>query len=638
MSKIINSISLKNYRGFNEECLLYLADSNNICFLVGPNNSGKSLIARVLSVFTIDNIHQFTEQFNVNDYFCDNDFHALDTDKAIVMKFNINTKVFEEFQDPDLISLLNLDEIGLCFEIRKINGNFLCCMYLANKDDYSHQFNESKMRFEFKQRNSLLDQLGLVKDQIEALICKLFQEIKRRILVFDSIRSFDRVESSFYKNGSDLINWINERKHPGEITRATKQVCEWLKEYFNLDEPSAIRADISKKQLIFTFEDMEFSSQEVGTGYTMLYILLIEIIRSKKDLIIIDEIESHLQPGLVRLLINLIRNHGESQYIIATHSAPVMETAKGEDILYRFNKKDGMCKFENFFRREGEGALALRELCNDLGVIPGDALLCNVVVWVEGPSEMFWIRSWLKHYLPLYKKKNHKVGNLIEGLHYTILMTGGSNISHLSFNEDEIPIEHIEEDNLLKVLKVNPNPFVIVDSDNASHTSKKFLRLLRIAAELNKVNLLNTKIKDTHISEEITKDNYSEVTNLWVLKGKELENYCHPQLIKDFYTGRASYSVSKIKGVQECLEWDVFSDTQGTGEILKSRGITNISKASGTIIHKNELARFVFNNLNEIHFQEKPKGILSPNTDMLEDLKLNLDKMLGYIFEINDIS
>ena len=112
-------------------------------------------------------------------------------------------------------------------------------------------------------------------------------------------------------------------------------------------------------------------------------------------------------------------------------------------------------------------------MCNDLGVIPGDALLCNVVVWVEGPSEMFWIRSWLKHYLPLYKK-NHKVGNLIEGLHYTILMTGGSNISHLSFNEDEIPIEHIEEDNLLKVLKVNPNPFVIVDSDNASHTSKNF--------------------------------------------------------------------------------------------------------------------------------------------------------------------
>ena len=65
----------------------------DIQLILGPNNSGKSLIARVLSVFTIDNIHQFTEQFNVNDYFCDNDFHALDTDKAIVMKFNINTKV-----------------------------------------------------------------------------------------------------------------------------------------------------------------------------------------------------------------------------------------------------------------------------------------------------------------------------------------------------------------------------------------------------------------------------------------------------------------------------------------------------------------------------------------------------------------
>ncbi|MCU5720802.1 hypothetical protein OCB01_09950 [Bacillus cereus] len=217
-------------------------------------------------------------------------------------------------------------------------------------------------------------------------------------------------------------------------------------------------------------------------------------------------------------------------------------------------------------------------------------------------------------------------------------MTGGSNISHLSFDEDEIPLEQIEEDNLLKVLKVNPNPFVIVDSDNASHTSKKFLRLIRIATELNKINLLNEKFKETHIAEEITKDNYFEVTNLWVLKGKELENYCHPQLLKDFYTGRAAYSASKIKGAQDCVKWDVFSNSQGTGEILKSRGITNISKASGTIIHKNELARFVFNNFNESHFHEKPKGILSPNKGMLEDLKFNLDKMLGYIFEINDIS
>ena len=72
-------------------------------------------------------------------------------------------------------------------------------MYLANKDDYSHQFNQSKMRFEFKQRNSLLDRLNLVKDQIESLIYKLFQEVQQRILVFDSIRSFDRVESSFIK-------------------------------------------------------------------------------------------------------------------------------------------------------------------------------------------------------------------------------------------------------------------------------------------------------------------------------------------------------------------------------------------------------------------------------------------------------
>ncbi|MCU0095277.1 ATP-binding protein [Bacillus sp. OR9] len=101
MSKIINSITLKNYRGFKEECELSLTDANNITFLVGPNNSGKSLITRVFSIFK----HTFTQQQNncflVKD-FNDNDYFLLNIEEPVQIKLGINKEVFQEKREWNL--------------------------------------------------------------------------------------------------------------------------------------------------------------------------------------------------------------------------------------------------------------------------------------------------------------------------------------------------------------------------------------------------------------------------------------------------------------------------------------------------------------------------------------------------------
>jgi hypothetical protein len=276
-------------------------------------------------------------------------------------------------------------------------------------------------------------------------------------------------------------------------------------------------------------------------------------------------------------------------------------------------------------------------VCNELGVIPGDALLANCVIWVEGPSEMFWLRTWLKNYMPIYRKEKGIQCNLIEGMHFSILMTGGSNISHYGFHEGEVSVELIEEDELLKVLKINPNPFVIIDSDNNSEGTAKFQRMIRIASELNEINKFNPKFKHQCI-EEISKEDLSQISNLWILKGKELENYAHPQLVKEFYTERSSHSSSKITGVQDCTKWDVFSETVGVGHLLEQRGIKGVAKKSGTIIHKNDFARFIFRKFNSSHFDINNDTGESPNSNMIGDLKENLDKIIQYIIRINDIS
>lgn len=634
MSKFINSVAFKNYRGFEDEYIIDFANANNITFLVGPNNSGKSLITRAFSVLKYDLNGHTSNVFTLKE-FQDSDFHNLNIYSPVIFKFNINPDVFRGSQVPELVKLLRKTSITLCIEIRKVNSNFVGCIKIGEKDQYSHDFDERKNFFNFNPTSSIVSSLDMSKDEIEYLCRMLYEEIRNKVMVFDAIRSFDREESDFYKNGSEILKWLHENKSQADIVSCKRQVRQWLKNIFNLDDPSAVTADIEKKQLLFTFNDYQFSSQEIGTGYTMLYILLMEIVRHKKEIILIDEIESHLQPGLVRLLIQLIRNHGNSQYVLATHSPTVLECASKEDILYRFNKKDDKCCCQNFFRNN-DGINNFREVCNELGVIPGDALLSNTVIWVEGPSEMFWLRAWLKSYYPIYQASKGIDNNLIEGLHYSILLTGGSNIEHYGFSEQEIPIELIEEELVLKVLKVNPNPFVVVDSDNAAVGSAKHDRMIRIGKELNQINSLNPTLRELCL-DDINKGNVKEVINLWILEGKELENYVHPQLLKDFYTERSSRPASKIKGINNQMNWSVYSKTQGVGEILESRGVSGVKKDSGTIIHKNDLARYIFRNLSSIHFEENPSKLEKPDGEMLVDLKKNLDKLISYILTINNI-
>src|SRR5690606_19623039 len=142
-------------------------------------------------------------------------------------------------------------------------------------------------------------------------------------------------------------------------------------------------------------------------------------------------------------------------------SPVVMETASPDDHLFRTQKVARECTISGFFRKQPtnpNGIRIAREVCNELGVVPGDALLTNCVIWVEGPSEVFWLRTWLKNYLEKLKTEGIINFSVLEGLHYSILMTGGSTISNYSFNEGEHELSDIDEDLLLKVLRVNPNP------------------------------------------------------------------------------------------------------------------------------------------------------------------------------------
>lgn len=639
---LIKEITIEHYRGFKEKQVLNLADAGGVTFLVGQNNAGKSLIARLFSVF--DDIVSGTSTAITRYIY--NDFHNLDTSKPIIFSFKLNK---EQLSDEWCAKQVEpFKEVIFQLQIKKVEGRVLKFMYIIDDGKKSHIFVEERGESWFKHN----EQFSLDRKDSEAVCTNLYLEIKKSILVFNALRSFNLNEQdSSFVTGKELLNHLDSGKKD-EIRKNKMRVGELL-ERLNLDKPVSVDTikknekqlsfdeseiiDVYKPdRLRFTFKDhLELSSSEVGTGYTMLYILLMEIVRNQKKLIIIDEIESHLQPGLIRVLIEQIRKISDAQYIIATHSPTVMDCAQENDYLYHFQKKEGCCSFHGFFQHDKERLYKLRSIANDLGVIPGDALLSNCVIWVEGPSEIFWVRAWLKNYFSVYREKNKLDFNLIEGLHYAILMTGGNLIARINFKEENGYEDEVDGSGI-NALRVNPNPFVIIDSDGAKRGSEKYKRAFRIAKELNKQNKNHPQVQDW---KEIKEDNIDSVENFWQLKGRELENYVHAALLKKFYTEKAKHGNSKISGIEKLRDkdWQVYSMDKGVGKLLEDNEVKGIATKSGTIKHKLDLAKFVFKHLTKEHFEEFPADLLKPDANQIKDLTQNLDQLFDYIVKVNGL-
>jgi hypothetical protein len=286
---------------------------------------------------------------------------------------------------------------------------------------------------------------------------------------------------------------------------------------------------------------------------------------------------------------------------------------------------------EPVFRFAGNRDFSIeRQIANDLGIIPGDALLSNVVIWVEGPSELLWVRAWLREYLKL--NPSGKGRNLIEGLHYSILMTAGNLIANQSFVESPIEKDQSSASEKSRLVRVNPNPFLIMDHD--VQAGEKKARTLRLFNEIREHNLNFPDLSP--VSTPFLQIEDIILPNGWILRGRELENYCHPELLKNFYSKISDHGNSTINGIKKVNKssWDVYSESQLAGTILESRGLKGIKDKSGTLKHKEKLSEYIFENFSSKHLELVPSSILAPNKDMIDDLTQNLKKLVDYITNV----
>lgn len=628
MASFIKSITVEHYRGFKERQTLELADFNQITFLVGPNNSGKSLIGRLL-------VFPFSEQGS----FSDNFFFDLITNRPIIIGYEFgkeilrNNPIFAEIEDKKKPSLeLFLSKINDSYPLRK-------SLNVVGKSAYWNPETKTLSN----QENIQEDFKTFCKYQAHGIFKvaeELLKILEKSTMAFHTLRTIKFIpENSSLLTGSGISNWHYlpaARSHSRNIEKEINSILTMLG--FSPPDSIEIRTHApGKEDIEFNYDGIRLNSDEIGMGLTTIYLLLLDIFHHlDKKIVFIDEIESHLQPGLIRKLIGILRNlefggkRLDIQWILSTHSPTVLDCAEEGDQIYRFQKIDTECIFQKFFRGQNDLG-AMRRAANDLGVLPGDSLLANVVIWVEGPNDVLWVRALINAYIGRNRAKQGSSFNLIEGLHFSILTTGGGLIKHFHFSEGiSIEDQETELKSAMHVLRINPNPFVIIDSDGAVKGSGKHKRALAIAEDIRNQNETQTEEVKKYLgnpSAEIEdRESANEVKNFWWLKGKEIENYCPKELLKKFYAEMNGKGQVKTNDNQD---WKAYSETDGLGKLLADRNVVGVCTDSGTIKQKGALASFVYENLKLSHLTLEELG------DGYADLMQGLERLVGYIKVVN---